>query len=303
MRRRRTAQDSLELFLDAICNMFGGFVFLMLFVVISTRATSEKAIEESIEESRMSAAQFASLELELEDLQEKWSAVSKMIEESRDYVESLTSPEILATRRETLQTLEELQEAAQENAEKLAREARIERRATELDAALKTAERELQAAEQARESAGKDAERRRAAAARATAPPQMRFSLWRKTEVAVILKYGRLYFWHKNVDTVRTLNSDDFYVVEEELGYARTEPRIDRGVDLLAPGVEKRLDAAFAPYSAASHSIAIVVASDSYPEFGLVRDYLKERLFEIRPMIGKKGTDVVDRGGSNARTQ
>ena len=48
MRRRRTAQDSLELFLDAICNMFGGFVFLMLFVVISTRATSEKAIEESI---------------------------------------------------------------------------------------------------------------------------------------------------------------------------------------------------------------------------------------------------------------
>ena len=303
MRRRRESQDSLELFLDAICNMFGGFVFLMLFVVISTRSTSERAIEDSVAESRVTAAQFETMRLELEDLQARWDAVAAKIEESREYVDSLVDPEVLAVRKETLDVLDELKDAARENTEKLARVAEIEGKDVALDADLKEAQRELERAQSLSQGAVEDAERRRAASARAAAPPQLRFSLWSKTEVGVILKYGKLYFWHKNIDTFRTFNSDDFYVLGEEDGGIVTEPRIDRGVDLTSPGVVSRLDRAFAPFSATRHTVALVVSGDSYVEFGVVRDYLKERLFEIRPIIGEKGNVIVDRGGSNARTQ
>ena len=59
MRRRRNAQDSLELFLDTICNMFGGFLFIMLFVVVAMRDSVENSESEAISQERMSAAAFA----------------------------------------------------------------------------------------------------------------------------------------------------------------------------------------------------------------------------------------------------
>ena len=71
MRRRRNAQDSLELFLDTICNMFGGFLFIMLFVVVAMRDSVENSESEAISQERMSAAAFEELEIELETLREE----------------------------------------------------------------------------------------------------------------------------------------------------------------------------------------------------------------------------------------
>ena len=84
--RQGASQDSLELFLDTICNMFGGFVFIMLFVVVSMRQTTDKVYEEAIAEERASAVELQELEAELENLQNQWrefDRVSRRVRSSK----------------------------------------------------------------------------------------------------------------------------------------------------------------------------------------------------------------------------
>ena len=301
MKRKRPAQDSLELFLDAICNMFGGFIFLMLFVVVTLRTTSERTIQQGIYEDGMTVAEYETLELELDELKWKWNSVSELLEESRKFVDSLTSQEVKDAHAGTLATLDELKDEETQIEEFASEVARIEKRALELDVARREANLELENAKKDVRNAQIDAEATERASANVAAPPQMRERGGWKDEVAVVLKYGKLYFWHEK-DT-RELNTDDFYVVEDSLLSTRVEPRLEAGIDLKSPGVVKRLDAAFAPYSAALESVAIVVADDSYDEYAVLRDFLKERLYEIRPIIGEKGDPVYDRGGTNTMRQ
>lgn len=304
MSRRQEPQDSLELFLDTICNMFGGFIFIMLFVVVSMRMTTEKAYEETVAEERASAVELMELEVQLEALQRQWNAVSERVEESRAIIQGLGSEEVAQFHHETLDVLDELREVSESNAAKTQTVAEIERRAIELDVETKDALRELDAATKKLQAAEDDAAAARKLATRKASPPQMRSDYGFRREVAVILKYGRLYFWHMYDERdVKRLNSADFHIVDEDGVSARTEPLPWRGIDLNAPGVIERLDAAFTSYSPNSDTIALVVASDSYEEYAIVRDFLKDRLFRIRPIIGEKGNKVADRGGSDAQSQ
>lgn len=304
MSRRQAPQDSLELFLDTICNMFGGFIFIMLFVVVSMRATTDKAYEETVSEERASAVELMELEVELEALQRRWDAVSDRVEQARSVIQGLNSQEVAEYAHETLDVLDELRETSEENAAKTQSVAEIERRAIELDVEMKDALRELEDATKQLQAAEDDAAAARKLATRKASPPQMRSDYGFRREVAVILKYGRLYFWHKYDDRgIKRLNADDFHIVDEDGISAQTEPKPWRGLDLTAPGAIERLDAAFAPYSPRSDTIAIVVASDSYEEYATLRDFLKDRTFRIRPIIGEKGTKVADRGGSDAQSQ
>ncbi len=302
MSRQRQGQDSLELFLDTICNMFGGFVFIMLFVVVSLRMTTDKAMDETVKEEQASAIELAELQIELESLQGQWSSVSDRVEEARALLERLGTKETADVRRETLDVLDDLADVSESNAEKANEVAEIERRAMELDAASKVAETELADAKRTLQNAQDDVEAARKNAARNTSPPQMSAHYFDR-EIGVILKYGRLYLWHKYTGRASVLNSDDFHVVEEDGTTARVEPLPWRGVDLNAPGVTQRLDAVFDEFSPKTDKIALVVASDSYEEYSIVVDYLKNRLFRIRPIVGQHGSKVFDRGGSESRSQ
>ena len=302
MSRKRHSQDSLELFLDTICNMFGGFVFIMLFVVVSLRSTSEKAIEETIKEERATVAELETMEIDLENLRTQWAQVSELIEDSKDFLSSLTSPDVVDARTETLDVLDELRETSEELAEKTRQAAQMQREKTELDVARAEAERELQNAEKAVRDAKADAETVERAVAQNSAPPQMRERGGFKSDLGVVLKYGKLYVWQVDPET-RECNSEDFFVVEENEYSARVEPRVDRGVDLSSPGVVKRLEKAFAPYPANRCVVSLVVSSDSYSEFAVVRDFLKDRLYQIRIFIGEPGVKVFDRGGSDTKSQ
>ncbi|MGI6402021.1 MAG: hypothetical protein ACOX0A_07925 [Thermoguttaceae bacterium] len=301
--RQGASQDSLELFLDTICNMFGGFVFIMLFVVVSMRQTTDKVYEEAIAEERASAVELQELEAELENLQNQWREVSDRVEQARSIVEALESHEVVQFHNETLDVLDELREVSESNAAKSQEIAALERRGLELGVELKTALAELDEATRRLEAAEYDAASSRRLATRRTSPPQMRSEFGYRRQVGVILKYGRLYVWHKYNGAYETLNTDDFHVVEEKGTSARTEPLPWRGVDLNAPGVMRRLEATFAPFNPKSETIVIIVASDSYEEYGIVRDFLKDRLFRICPMIGPEGVPVYDRGGSDSRSQ
>ena len=304
MSRQRIRQDSLELFLDAICNMFGGFLFLMLFVVVSIRATRDAAIERmQTERAAASRAELTSLQEELEELATRRDRVVERAEDAKKFIERLNDPKIAEIYGQTLEIRDALLAATDANA-KTAREIEaIEARKKALKTDREQLEKELDEARASVARAQDAADAALSAKARKTSTPQMRASI--KNEVAVVLKYGRLYFWHAfdGKEWTGELNTEDFVVVEDKPAEIRTEPKPWRGVDLNASDVEAGLERAFANCNPRKDKISIVVANDSYAEYSVLRDLLKAREYDLRPIVGKEGTFVADQGGTNQKAE
>ncbi|MBQ9874401.1 MAG: hypothetical protein IJM30_08045 [Thermoguttaceae bacterium] len=304
MRRRGQAADGLELFLDTICNMFGGFLFIMLFVVVSVRTTSDAALRREREElGIVDEVAVEELERELKSLVEAKNDRERDAESIESALARLNDPEVERLYKETVDKSAELKRIVEEG---IAARDRAKSERDRIAAFHKTRD-ELKSRIEAAEA---DAERARGekvasdrAKARETFAPQMRVS--NKEEVGVILKYGRLYFWHKFEGGEQTdeLNVDDFAIVEETGEEIKTEPKPWRGIDLNSESVERDLEEALAKCSPKKHKIVPVVASDSYEEYAVARDFLKGKGFDIRPITGKEGTSVSDRGGNNDKAQ
>ena len=70
-----------------------------------------------------------------------------------------------------------------------------------------------------------------------------------------------------------------------------------------ASDVEAGLERAFANCNPRKDKISIVVANDSYAEYSILRDFLKAREYDLRPIVGKEGTFVADQGGTNQKAE
>ena len=304
MRRKKRPQDSLELFLDAICNMFGGFLFLMLFVVVSTRMTRDSSVERELQErNALAEADFLEAQEEWDDLVARRELIVRRAEQTKDLIDRLNDPEVAKIRQETFDNLESVRKISSENEQTERELQEIERRKKELDREQRTLKEKIVASENDARQTMDDADDALREKARKTAAPQMRLSY--KNEIPVIVKYGRSYFWRRREGRKWTeqLNTDDFVIVEEKADELRTEPKPWRGVDLNAVNLEKKLEEAFDGCDPKRDKISIVVASDSYVEYGFLRDFLKKRNFDVRPIVGKEGTFVADRGGTNQKAQ
>ncbi len=304
MRRKRARTDSLELFLDTICNMFGGFIFIMLFVVVSIRATRDSVVERMRrEKGAVSAVELQAMETSLDDLRLQQERLERNVESAKKFVEKLDDPELARVCEKTLRKTEELRQLIEDNARAAEELQRVKERVKASDEERERLERELDARRADAKTAREQAEDAKISRSRKTAAPQMRASF--KLEVGVILKYGRLYFWHKHdgKEWLWELNDEDFVAVEETDKEIKTEPKPRAGIDLSAPDVGAKLKEAFAKCDKAKEKIVVVVAGDSYEEYSVVRDYLKREGFDIRPVTGKVGTSVADRGGTNSKAQ
>ena len=304
MSRKRARTDSLELFLDAICNMFGGFIFIMLFVVVSIRATRDAAVERMRqEEGAVSAVELQAMETSLDNLRLRQETLEKNVRDAKRFAEKLNDPEIARVYEETLQKTEELRQTIENNAQDAEELERVKERVKSLDDERRKLEKELDERREEAKVAQENAQDAKVARSRQTAAPQMRASF--KLEIGVVLKYGRLYFWHKHDgrEWLQELNDDDFVAVEETKTEIKTEPKPWAGIDLSAPDVDATLKEAFAKCDKAKEKIVVVVAGDSYEEYSVVRDFLKREGFDIRPITGKPGTNVADRGGTNSKAQ
>ncbi len=298
MRRKHKRQDSLELFLDAVCNMFGGFLFIMLFVVLSIRTTSETAFLPK-KRAVASAADLAELETEAELLQTRLEVLNKSIQDAEATKRRLVDPESERLYRQTVETTRALRQVQDEN-ERLARSLieqkeqrdELEAKKTDLNSQIKETSGLLD--EQLEENREKERNE-----AREGAPPQMRES--NKAEIGVILKYGRLYFWHMR-KTMR-LNAEEFWILEKERDGFVVVPNPRKGIDLNGTDADERLEDAFERYDPDLHKITLVVSPDSYGEYKIVCDFLKGKEFGIRPLIGAPGERVFDRGGRNSEEQ
>ena len=310
MKRKRPTQDSLELFLDAICNMFGAFAFIMILVVALIRVTTDDILNELQARdvspvSPVSNEKLNVLKVELERETAKYEALEKGIESEREYVLSLVDPEKLERYKETLDALEQIEREQRNNAITQEEIERLQKRNEELTAETQRLNDELGDARRDAESTRKEYEKTKKDKERTASNPVMR-SAGGKIEAPLVLKFGRLYFLRRYDSygrIVSEFNDADFLIVSKKRGSVVAEPKPWRGIDLNQENAEEELEKAFKRFSKNDYYFAVVCIEDSYEEYNALAAFLKKRDYSLSPVILKKGSFIADRGGSNRKTQ
>jgi TolA-binding protein len=300
-RRRRPAESSLELLLDTICNTFGGILFVALLIIVMLRVTAKTAanvpVEVPTEVERLELAR------QQEELQATLSALSKAIaavseiplpveavgaELAKDLrAQQKLRHELMEQRLKSLNSIAELtQEIDQTNREieELAeREKSLEERREKVQTELKQAV--------------------------AKRTQQVEYSELRpsfKQEIGIVLRYGRLYVWHRYGPggTKEGLNTDEFVVLEESAAQVRCTPNPVAGTPIDESGesrqaIERRLKA----FSPSRQVIAVIVWLDTFGHFRHVKEAIVRLGFNYRLIPVTNDGNVADRGGSSSGVQ
>lgn len=302
-RRRTSNQDSLDLLLDTICNTFGGVLFIAILVILLLQQTSPT--ESQGEPAQLTASESQQIVNDFQRLQEQLSLLRASTAAQDELLSQFSSPRLteLITQRKALDedrnTLQaeldatdlEILEKLQRNAELTSELAQREQMVKEAKSALKTSQETLQ-----QEIAGRT---------QASKTPVLKSTSF-KQEVGFIMRYGRIYQWHKydKIGIRKGLNTDDFMVVERAGHQLTTRPHPLRGIDLSNhDAAQARLVAILRQFNPQVHSITVVVRPDSFHAFALVRDTLIQQGFDYRLMPMSDSDPLADRGGSNSKVQ
>lgn len=302
-RRRSASTDSLELLLDTICNTFGGVLFIAILVVILLRMTGES--KQETPESTVAPEQFQQQQNRLASLTAELNLLRKTRAGQQRLAEQFAEDEVreqIADRNELQQSFDQLQLAYSQQLQANAQEShKIEetrqgniRTQKNLELAEKKADQLQEQLAQVRDSRVQEMRM-----------PIVRSSGFRQ-EVALILRYGRMYVWHRYArDGTRLgLNAEEFVVLGTEGSALVTRPNPTAGVLLEDTPVSRgKIRERLSQFSPRMCVIAIIVRPDSYGHFNTLRDVLLDEGFEYRLMpMNEEGT-VADRGGAGGKVQ
>ena len=301
-RRRSHKQDSLELLLDTICNTFGGVLFIAILVVMLLQQTGGAPAIPS--PAPASPVELHSLATQME------AAVADLerLRQNRDSQQAVAQNfapeairELLARRREVTAT----QEAFQAQVDGLRIEnATLAGQVESLSEENAAVGQSLGEALARRTQAQAELERERQARVEEVRMPVVRSSP--KQEIGLILRYGRLYVWHKyGAGNERLgLNTDDFVVVSEETDGLVTRPKPTAGVVLDGTAAsQEAIRAVLRRFDKRTCHLAVIVRPDTYAAFRHLRDRAIELGFEYRLMPVETDTPIADRGGRGGKVQ
>ena len=122
-----------------------------------------------------------------------------------------------------------------------------------------------------------------------------------KQEIALVLRYGRLYVWHKyGPGYVRLgLNTDDFVVLSGDSDGLSTRPKPTAGIAINETAASREaVRQLLRRFDKQVCYLAVVVRPDSYATFRHLRDQAIGLGFEYRLMPVETDTPIADRGGS-----
>lgn len=300
MSRRRESESSLELFLDTICNTFGGILFILLFVVLSLRMTGKKSSDGPQE--RVSAAEFAQLQTDWADAKARYETLCTQRDRLEEFASKLTNPEAAeeyARWRELLARGDELTEQilqlAGEAAALDAQRAENEDRRAQENEELETLRRE-------RDASRSEIKKVKSARQRDRSLPQMREV--DKLEVGLVLRYRRLYVWHNYSSSGNRLglNTDDFLILgESDSGKVLTAPKPWGGIEITDNGGIGSVENLLKQFSPEEYIVVMTIWPDSFDSYAVVREHVKRLGFDIRPMTLDKDGGIVDRGGGSSQ--
>ena len=304
-RRHAAKQDSLELLLDTICNTFGGVLFIAILVVLLLQQTGTGPTTVAPPAPPLSPVEMQELTSRMELVTEELTRL-RQNRDSQDAVVQTFAPEairqLLATRAAATTEQEALQsEVDQLLASNTELVARVETLAVENAAVHET----LEEARARFEAAQLKLDQSRQSRTQEARMPVVR-SAGAKTEIGLVLRYGRMYVWHKYSEGLWRggLNTDDFVIVSTELGGIVTRPKPNAGTALedsaASRAAVRKILKQFRPDMSI---LAIIVRPDSYDAFKYVRDTAIELGFEYRLMPADTDTAIYDRGGSGGSVQ
>ena len=303
-RRRSSKQDSLELLLDTICNTFGGVLFIAILVVLLLQQTGTAPASATASVS-VTPVEMQSLTARMEAVEDDLVRL-RQNRNSQDVIVESFAPQSIRQLLAARSDVTARQEALQADIDR-----RLVRNATlvaEIETVIVENSSVRTRLEQSRDQL--NAARSKLEAEQKSRVSEARMPVTRsaldKNEVGLVLRYGRLYVWHRyDVDGRRIgLNTDDFVVVKEESGGLVTRPKPWAGVVLDdSTNSHEAVRRVLRQFNPEQCYFVIVARPDSFGVFRHLRDRALELGFNYRLMPVDADDPIYDRGGTGGTVQ
>lgn len=299
MRRRMNLNgDSLELLLDTICNTFGGVLFIAILLVVLLQLAPAVTESEPVEASASAARSLAASRQQRSELQ-------LALQHQQELLTQLVSPQLQNSLAEMATLQNQVGDAQQQvteleaaNARTVAQLAKDAEEAATLASQVETARQQV-AALRTQLNADRDSHTEQIQ----LPTEHLEFG---KGEVGLILRYGRLYVWHRWSPTGERLglNTEEFVVIEDSSKGLVVRPKPGGGLpidrrDSTREQIEQRLK----QFRPTQKVLALVVRPDSFAEYRVVREVAARLGFEYRLMPCDNDSPVSDRGGRGGFVQ
>ncbi len=296
--RRHNTQNSMELLLDTICNTFGGLLFIAMLVAVMVQATSDRS--QTQDNERVTSEDLYRLAREQEITLSELESVRLAAAQQDTIMTQFATPDNLDVLRELLRLRGLAVEKTSQRLKLLgnitraeASTAAIGEELVQLDKDLADASKEVIAA---RDSLAAEV------AARKIEGTLPRLHDTRKHPVPVVIRYGRMYVWHRYSRSGARLglNTDDFVAIEQERRYLVTTPKPYAGTPVTdAARLRRRLS----EFDAARNYLDVIVWQDSFDSFQEFKNTLIDLGFEYGLEPACPGDSWIDRGGTGRGVQ
>jgi hypothetical protein len=301
---RRSAEkpDSLELMLDTICDTFGSVLFIAILVVILLQQTGGSVTSPPI---AIPPEKLHNLSQQIVELTAELTRLKANRESQVAIVDSFSTEEVrelIQRRRELVAKETELHVKANEL---LAQNAKLAARVEADRAENSKVKQDLEVALREKQQTQTTLENDRKSRTTEARLPLLRPPGARQ-EIGLVLRYGRLYLWHRydQFHNRLGLNTDDFVVVGEEDGGILTLPKPTGGI--LLDGSSESKEAVrrlLRRFDSRTCYFTPIVRPDSFAAFAHFRDIALELGFNYRLMPAEANSPVYDRGGSATGVQ
>ncbi|MEI7929610.1 MAG: hypothetical protein WCH40_13755 [Verrucomicrobiales bacterium] len=302
MSRRRSTDSSLDLLLDTITNTFGGVLFLAMLVSLMLSTTPREHSP-----APNDAVAHARLEVELESLRQRADDLR-----SHSRISQVQSPDpdgVHAPLAETL--LRDLLAAIEERATVIESTSQHQTATASSESRARVQAEETTKSKKALEDVTTTLEKERSEADRlklillglasSPAPDLRTVGLPRltetdKTQVTIMLRYGRLYMMHRWHNGLRMgPNTDDFIVIPGPPQVAW--PRPSAGFPVEQSSIANILRRLLAPFPPNRWVVAAIVHADSFDSFSTLRKALVDAGYSYGPIPVGVGGSTLDAGG------
>lgn len=301
MRRKNIQTDSLELFLDTICNTFGGILFIALLVIILLQITGKTKLESSSRET-VDEIDYIQIQNDYERLKDEWEHLSEQIKQigEIDHLYGRDSIKVVLEKEKELQN--HYQQIMQEKDDLLKKSLKATKETGLITQTLITLKDQCKDEEKEKKKKEKTLEEEENKKVRKRSLPQMRPS--HKMEIGVILRFNRFYLWHRYNQFERIgLNTEDFLILSEDDQRRKTLPNILKGIPLDQGNPHMEIVQKLSPFSTSKHKLTVIIWPDSYGSWKTVQDIIGKLGFDYTPVPTYNGCVWMDRGGQGRDVQ
>lgn len=290
--RSTTPSSSLDLFLDTICNAFGGIMFLSILISVLLQFRGGEASDND-EQPTISEADASQMESRLGQLQSEHGELSATIA-------SLEKSMVGEDQTEILEQQAKLALAEKQRDQTLKRQIELTQHLSEIDAQVRKRQKELNELDQ------RLVEARASLADKAKAIDDALDSREQKTELPKVrttskgnllflMRYGKLYL----VSSPNGSGYHEAHVIESSLlGVTRIKPRPDAGWDMSNSLDVTDFELLIVSSPPSNTFFSCAVWPDSYEQFGTVKQNLLRLGYDYQLLPINDVEDLsIGRGG------